>query len=76
GLTCKTDIDIEEIKILNGVLEKYTYLIGIEEILVTIKASNILNGGSDDSDGIWYNSQNPPAIGLAAPVETLLKQIG
>lgn len=30
----------------------------------------------DDSDGIWYNSQNPPAIGLAAPVETLLKQIG
>ncbi|WP_438523122.1 hypothetical protein [Cetobacterium sp.] len=45
GLTCKTDIDIEEIKILNGVLEKYTYLIGIEEILVTIKASNILNGG-------------------------------
>ena len=45
GLTCKTNIDIEEIKILNGVLEKYTYLIGIEEILVTIKASNILNGG-------------------------------
>ncbi|SYK73505.1 adenine DNA glycosylase [Klebsiella pneumoniae] len=30
----------------------------------------------DDSDGIWYNSQNPPVIGLAAPVETLLKQIG
>lgn len=45
SLTCKTDIDVEEIKILNGVLEKYTYLIGVEEILVTIKASNILNGG-------------------------------
>ena len=45
GLTCKTDIDVEEIKVLNGVLEKYTYLIGVEEILVTIKASNILNGG-------------------------------
>ncbi len=30
----------------------------------------------DGSDGIWYNSQNPPAIGLAAPVENLLKQIG
>lgn len=45
GLTCKTDIDIEEIKILNGVIEKYTYLIGVEEILVTIKASSVLNGG-------------------------------
>ena len=30
----------------------------------------------DGSDGIWYNSRNPPAIGLAAPVENLLKQIG
>lgn len=30
----------------------------------------------DGGDGIWYNSQNPPAIGLAAPVDNLLKQIG
>lgn len=45
GLTCKTNIDVEEIKVLNGVLEKYTYLIGVEEVLITIKASNILNGG-------------------------------
>ena len=45
GLTCKTDIDIEEIKVLNGVIEKYTYLIGVEEVLITIKASSVLNGG-------------------------------
>lgn len=45
GLTCKTNVDIEEVKSLNGVLEKYTYLIGVEEVLITIKASNILNGG-------------------------------
>lgn len=45
GLTCKTDVHVEDIKVLNGVLEKYTYLIGVEEVLITIKASNILNGG-------------------------------
>lgn len=45
GLTCKTDMNVEDIKILNGVIEKYTYLIGVEEVLITIKASNILNGG-------------------------------
>lgn len=45
GLTCKTNVDVEEVKSLNGVLEKYTYLIGVEEVLITIKASNVLNGG-------------------------------
>lgn len=45
GLTCKTNIDIEEVKVLNGVLEKYTYFIGVEEMLITIKASRVLNGG-------------------------------
>lgn len=50
GLTCKTDIDIEEIKVLNGVIEKYTYLIGVEEVLVTIKASSVLNGGIELTD--------------------------
>lgn len=45
GLTCKTNVDVEEVKSLDGVLEKYTYLIGVEEVLITIKASNILNGG-------------------------------
>ncbi|MGL5575860.1 hypothetical protein [Cetobacterium sp.] len=50
GLTCKTDVDIEEIKVLNGVIEKYTYLIGVEEVLVTIKASSVLNGGIELTD--------------------------
>lgn len=45
GLTCKTDMNVEDIKILNGVIEKYTYLIGVEKVLITIKASNFLNGG-------------------------------
>lgn len=50
GLTCKTDMNVEDIKILNGVIEKYTYLIGVEEVLITIKASNLLNGGVELTD--------------------------
>lgn len=29
----------------------------------------------DDGAGLWYNLAQPPSVGLAAPVERLLKQL-
>ena len=29
----------------------------------------------DEASGLWYNLAQPPAVGLAAPVERLLQQV-
>ena len=45
GIIYNTDIKIEVIKACIGVIEKHTRLIGVDEILIVLKASLRLNGG-------------------------------
>ncbi|WP_413726593.1 A/G-specific adenine glycosylase [Sodalis sp. RH16] len=35
-----------------------------------------MQGCMDEGAGLWYNLAQPPSVGLAAPVERLLKQVG
>lgn len=41
----KSDLDIEVIKALGGVIDKYTYFPNREEVALVIKASECINGG-------------------------------
>jgi A/G-specific DNA glycosylase len=36
---------------------------------------NDAGGSMDEGIGLWYNLAQPPAVGLAAPVDRLLQQL-
>ncbi|WP_297599164.1 hypothetical protein [uncultured Cetobacterium sp.] len=45
GILFNTDIEIADIKGLNGILDKYTTITGKNEIVIVIKPSQSINGG-------------------------------
>lgn len=50
GILFNTDIEIDNIKGLNGVLDKYTAITGKNEIIIVIKPSRSINGGVELTD--------------------------
>lgn len=50
GILFNTDIEINDIKGLNGILDKYTTITGKNEIIIVIKPSQSINGGVELTD--------------------------
>lgn len=50
GILFNTDIEINDIKSLNGILDKYTTITGKNEIVIVIKPSQSINGGVELTD--------------------------
>lgn len=50
GILFNTDIEIDNIKGLNGILDKYTTITGKNEIIIVIKPSRSINGGVELTD--------------------------
>lgn len=50
GILFNTDIEIDNIKGLNGILDKYTTITGKNEIIIVIKPSRSINGGVEPTD--------------------------
>ena len=50
GILFNTDIEIDDLKGLNGILDKYTTITGKNEIIIVIKPSQSINGGVELTD--------------------------